>query len=282
MGRPVAAGLQCGYHGMTFDATGACVEIPGQARIPANARVRAYPTVESNGLVWLWMGAPELAATVPVYDQPEFHDHAWAVEYGTPLAYDCSYFPLAENLCDPVHVNYVHPSTLGSTSGAEAGVEAVREGDVVTTVRWTRDASPIGFFAEFGLFEGNVDRWQYYIFHAPATSVIDFGSLSAAPGARDDARGEGFRVYALHFLTPVDEHRTIDFWLTLRNWLIDDDTVGPRMSALLMTAFAEDKAVLEAIEVETRLRPAAPAVRLAVDKGATLLRRVIEEKLAAE
>ena len=87
LGRPVEAGLQCGYHGMTFDARGACVAIPGQTRIPPNARVRAYPVRETNGMVWIWTGVPALAETVPVYDQPEFQDPGWTVAYGTPLEY---------------------------------------------------------------------------------------------------------------------------------------------------------------------------------------------------
>ena len=33
----------CGYHGFTYDATGACVAVPGQTRIPRTARVRVVP-----------------------------------------------------------------------------------------------------------------------------------------------------------------------------------------------------------------------------------------------
>ena len=32
--------VECLYHGLRFDASGACVEIPGQANIPTQARVR--------------------------------------------------------------------------------------------------------------------------------------------------------------------------------------------------------------------------------------------------
>jgi nitrite reductase/ring-hydroxylating ferredoxin subunit len=34
--------LQCGYHGMCFDAGGQCVLVPGQSSIPPAARVRSY------------------------------------------------------------------------------------------------------------------------------------------------------------------------------------------------------------------------------------------------
>src|SRR5947207_3301870 len=58
LGAVVEGGIQCGYHGLTFDASGRCVAIPGQSRIPEEARVRPYPVVEKNQLVWLWMGDP--------------------------------------------------------------------------------------------------------------------------------------------------------------------------------------------------------------------------------
>jgi phenylpropionate dioxygenase-like ring-hydroxylating dioxygenase large terminal subunit len=31
--------IRCGYHGLTFDARGLCVHVPGQERIPPAARV---------------------------------------------------------------------------------------------------------------------------------------------------------------------------------------------------------------------------------------------------
>src|SRR5947207_4222249 len=45
-GRLESDKLRCGYHGLLFDSSGTCVEIPGQERIPPQARVRAYPLEE--------------------------------------------------------------------------------------------------------------------------------------------------------------------------------------------------------------------------------------------
>ena len=38
-GQRVEKGLQCGYHGLVFDASGKCIEIPGQEKIPDQAHV---------------------------------------------------------------------------------------------------------------------------------------------------------------------------------------------------------------------------------------------------
>ena len=56
MGECADGGLRCGYHGMLFDGSGACLSIPGQSVIPPTATVRAYPVIERYGLVWLWTG----------------------------------------------------------------------------------------------------------------------------------------------------------------------------------------------------------------------------------
>src|SRR5262245_38697498 len=48
--------LQCRYHGVTFDATGACVRIPAGDAIPPGAHVKSYQLVERWGAIWLWLG----------------------------------------------------------------------------------------------------------------------------------------------------------------------------------------------------------------------------------
>src|ERR1700739_3136950 len=40
-GKVIGDRLQCGYHGFTFDAAGACVAIPGQERVPPSIGIRA-------------------------------------------------------------------------------------------------------------------------------------------------------------------------------------------------------------------------------------------------
>src|SRR3974377_1433789 len=52
LGEVVPQGLQCGYHGLVFDGSGKCVVIPGQDHIPPQARVRSYPVVERQEIVW--------------------------------------------------------------------------------------------------------------------------------------------------------------------------------------------------------------------------------------
>jgi vanillate O-demethylase monooxygenase subunit len=280
-GRLLGDDLQCGYHGMTFGSDGRCVRVPGQDNLPPSAHVRRYPAHERHGIVWLWMGEEQRADPGLIFDLPAFGQEGWAVHYGDHLAIGSHYLNVAENLCDPAHVSFVHPTTLGNAASEDVPIRVEREGDTVVTSRWIRDAEPVGFFKAFGGFEGHVDRWHYYYLHPPCTSVIDFGSSSELGLAEDD-RGRGMRIFALHFLTPVDATSTIDHWMHIRNAATDDPGAGERMNALFRIAFAEDKEVLEAIQAEELKVPARKPIRIAIDRGPNMYRRIVADMIAAE
>src|SRR5215471_19764047 len=49
--------VQCPYHGLEFDSSGACVLNPhGTKNIPPRARVGSYPVTEKHKAIWIWMG----------------------------------------------------------------------------------------------------------------------------------------------------------------------------------------------------------------------------------
>ena len=51
VGRLKSGLVECGYHGLTFDRSGACVAVPGQSTIPPGARVRSYPIIERHRII---------------------------------------------------------------------------------------------------------------------------------------------------------------------------------------------------------------------------------------
>lgn len=282
MGRRIGDQVQCGYHGLTFGTDGQCVRVPGQRSVPPQAWVRKYPTHERHGITWIWMGTAEAADTSLIFDMPELDHPDWGVTQGEALAFESNYLNVADNLCDPAHVSFVHPTTLGSPASEDVPIRARRKGQVIEISRWIRDNAPIGFFQAYGGFSGNVDRWHYYYLHAPCIAVIDFGSADTALALPEERRGEGIQILALHFMTPVNATRTIDRWMHVRNTAVDDPAAGQRISDLLRVAFAEDKAILEAIQRKELQPRDRPPVRVAIDAGANHYRRVVDEMLAAE
>jgi phenylpropionate dioxygenase-like ring-hydroxylating dioxygenase large terminal subunit len=282
MGRLKGDTIECGYHGMTFDCRGECVRIPGQAIIPRNAKVRPYPIHENMGLAWIWMGDPALADPATVYDLPQFHDPRWSAVEGDALRIDCHYLSLADNLCDPAHVSFVHLSTLGNPQGEDVPVHSESPGkNKLLTWRWIIDAPAIPLFQKFGNFTGNVDRWHYYHYTAPSIAVIDFGSAATGTGAPEGARDNCIQIYACHFITPVDGDSCIDHWLFVKNFATDATTTQAMIEQFRL-AFSEDKEILEAIHRKERQLPTRRPLRLAIDAAPVRMRRMVEGMIAAE
>lgn len=114
--------VQCPYHGWRFGADGACAAIPSltadQALDVSRIRVRRYPAVESQGLVFVWMGAT--AASAPDGPPPVFP----GVVGGAPklvdrVVFDAHIDQAVVGLMDPAHGPYVHRQWWWRTSGSE-------------------------------------------------------------------------------------------------------------------------------------------------------------------
>ena len=46
--------IECCYHGLCYDSSGACVSNP-HGRLPGKT-VKTYPVQEKHKLIWIWMG----------------------------------------------------------------------------------------------------------------------------------------------------------------------------------------------------------------------------------
>lgn len=281
-GKRLGDDIQCGYHGMTFNCDGMCVRIPGQENVPQTAYVDTYLTHQKHDIVWIWMGEPELANTDDIFDLAQFSEPNWHAHQGEQLHLHSHYLNVAENLVDPAHVSFVHPTTLGNAASENVPVHVNTGGKAIVAWRWIRNSPPIGFFQKFGGFEGNVDRWHYYYLHLPCTAVIDFGSSDSALNLPEEERDKGVRIFALHFLTPVTGDHTIDRWMHLRNTAVGDEEASAQMDAMFKVAFNEDKEILEAVHKEEKRPQKRRPIRLAIDKGPTVYRKRIRELIEAE
>lgn len=274
--------VECGYHGMTFAGDGACVRIPGQPNIPPNARVNAYPVVEHLGLVWIWPGDPAAADRDLLFALPQHGAPGWTTSCGPYTYIRSAYQNITDNLLDPAHVSFVHLTTLGSPTMADIPVETKQDGETVVVERWTLDQPPVPIFKMFGDFDGNVDRWQYYWFHAPSVCVVDFGSGPVGMDHSDGARDEAVRIHSCHFLTPETEGSTHYFWMQVRNFAQNDDAVSAKMTEQFILAFDEDKDILEAVQAASDAAPQRPSVKLAIDNGPNRSRRIVDRLIRAE
>lgn len=55
-GRREGDAIRCGYHGLKFDPSGTCIDVPGLDKPPPGARVRTDPVALHNKWIFVWMG----------------------------------------------------------------------------------------------------------------------------------------------------------------------------------------------------------------------------------
>lgn len=106
-------GIRCCYHGWVYDVDGRVLETPGE---PTDSTLKdrfyhgAYPTIEYKGMIFTYMGPPELRPEFPIFDSFELPGYRM-FPGGTRderYIYDCNWLQLAENNGDVVHFVFLH------------------------------------------------------------------------------------------------------------------------------------------------------------------------------
>jgi 5,5'-dehydrodivanillate O-demethylase len=97
--------LRCFYHGWKYDASGQCIEQPGEDEaFKSKIKIRSYPTDEYLGLVFVYLGEGA-APPMPRYSDL---DAGGIVDVLLNEEWPCNYFNRLDNLGDPVHVPFTH------------------------------------------------------------------------------------------------------------------------------------------------------------------------------
>lgn len=275
--------VECGYHGLTFDGTGACVAAPTQPeRIPKSAFVRAYPVAEKYGLVWIWMGEAELADEADIFPVANFDNPTWGCTEGGVLDINCNYLWVVDNLLDPSHVAWVHKTTFAGqgTDGDPLVVEDTERGVIVSRWIYGRPVSP--YYANLVKFDGVCDRLQHYEMCLPAIGLnMSVYSPEGTGGPDAPHVDQTYVNISYNFMTPIDEDHTRYFWFQHRNTDPEDAAVSQQMNDGAYTAFEEDRQVLERVHAGMK-NPPQPGVGLIVDQGAQRFRRFLQQRIDAE
>jgi phenylpropionate dioxygenase-like ring-hydroxylating dioxygenase large terminal subunit len=268
--------VRCGYHGLQFDATGRCVKQHFSSVAPAQARVKSFPIVEQDQIVWLWMGNPEEANLSLIPRFPYLTSPQYKATNGMSKI-NAYYELITDNLMDLSHGEFIHPDFGGVL---HLGKHTVRqEQHTVHSNWWTPDVEPTFvinlWWPENG---GRVDHWLDMRWDPPASMFLEVGSTR--PG---QPRDQGFHQPSVHILTPETDSSTHYFWnggLPADHFQNMDE-----LNKILAHAFDEEDApIIEAVQrkMGERSFEEMKPVLLAPDKGAIRVRRVLEALLRAE
>lgn len=284
LGSPVANGIQCGYHGLVFGADGVCVDNPGETTKADTYQVRAFPVVERQHMIWIWMGDAARADESLIVDYP-FHDmNDWPFHYGH-YEIGANYMFMIDNLMDLTHLGYVHTSTIGGDpdSHNDAEMTTTRTENGAHFIRWMIDVPPPPSFANAGSFDGKIDRWSDFEYVGPSTVLQWGGALPTGTGAKENRnQGGGLNLRLIHHATPAADDTFHYFFSAAVQGHATDSPSSKGFFADVLEAFHEDKVFIEAQQEAISREPDRQLLLREHDKAVAYSRQAIRRMVDAE
>jgi phenylpropionate dioxygenase-like ring-hydroxylating dioxygenase large terminal subunit len=284
-GRLEGGALRCMYHGLLFDSGGRCIDVPGQAHISPNLKLKTYPVVERDRLIWIWMGDAALADPSLIPDAHWLAAPDWRAKPGY-IHYDrANYVTIMDNLLDFSHLGFVHENTLGGGRvSAEVKPQIERFDWGLRISRLYRNTPLAPYLKALARFDGPVDRWQIYDWRVAGNLLsMDFGSAPAGVGALEGARPpEALVFHTVQALTPETEGSTHYFWAAANGFELDNPAVTEEIHRQTAIAFAEDRFIIQAQQAVIDEHPHERMTGIAADVGLQQGRAILGRMLQAE
>ncbi len=285
LGRREGDNIRCMYHGLKFEPSGRCIEIPGQETIPPRARVRRYAAVERHSWIWVWMGDAETADVSLIPAAVGLEDPAWTLRGGN-IDYQANHLLIHDNLCDFSHIAYVHENTFGGGDDriAKTRPKIATLDRGIRVERWSTDTPGRSFS---GTAAGQ-DRWLRYDYLVPGVLLMRSEHHPAGTAARFD------------FSEPLSEPTHANFTSQAVTAMTDDTSRyfyswGPRtceaqahpelpgnMFEMANRAFEEDRRMIEAQQRNQKRRPEPDPLIIGHDRGPALMRAIFEKMARLE
>jgi vanillate O-demethylase monooxygenase subunit len=275
--------VRCGYHGLEFDASGACTRNPyGEGRIPAGSTITSYPLVEKHKIIWIWMGTraadPSAIPDFSIFDNPL---------PGTQTKFDgitmnANYELIMDNLMDLSHTAFLHEGLLGNPSMTGGTIDVSQEGNTVRVARYNRNVPSVKVYDLLFRQDGKpIDFWDTMRWDAPSCFLLDTG-VHEPGGKKEDGTG----LYAVHLLTPQTRTSTNYLFSAVRLNVHNGQKATPEIAAkigeLRRHIFQTQDTVM--IEAQQRVLDEFPeytkhAALFSIDGGPARYKRVLKKLL---
>lgn len=284
LGRKEGDALRCMYHGLKFESDGKCSEIPNVEKVPEHICVKAYPVVEKDNWIWVWMGDPSKADPALICDAvgPSNPDFTTRPSY---IQVNASYLLENANLSDLSHSSFTHDATIAmglAQALAKPAHKVLPRG--IKTDWWVRNV-PLPKFVQHlfppgFLCDANFDVTQTY----PCNWMLHFRVFT--PGTATEGESNGHLVldsWSCQAVTPRDAE-SVDYYYS---WGVSKQTEQPGLADMLKegldAAFAEDKRMLEAQQQRVKEDPHFKQMGIgAADGGPARMLRVIDQLIRDE
>lgn len=262
-------GLQCGYHGWTYDRDGRVTSIPqydeGRKILP-DYRTPAYHCQARYGYAWVALEEP--VADIP--EVPEFDAPGWRTIFQFYERWETSPLRALENSFDNSHFSFVHRATFGVASQPKPSKYELVESDH-------------GFYAETIIAAANPPAYQRVSGVTDEVTTRHMRNAYYQPFARrlDIEYPGGVRHVIINSFTPID-----DGSIQLCQWLFRNDTEADCPAELLIDFDAvitrEDKDILESTDPDAVVDMRRRGVEYSMDsdRPGMLIRKKMMELLA--
>lgn len=278
--------IRCGYHGLEFDGSGACVRNPhGRENIPSALHTRAYPVLEKHSMIWIWMGDqpadPDLVPDFQLLDDtPAEH-----ISRRDWMKMEANFELVVDNLMDLSHTSFLHDGLLGNQATIKSDIKVEQNGNRVSVDRIARNVPVTKFHDLQFLRDGKpVDLWTTITWQPPACLINDNGVTR--PGAQ---RSDGTGVYGIHLLTPeTDTTCWYHFVAVRQNPMLHgeplDTQIREQIAEMRRYAFEEQDHDMIKAQQLAMLRSHRPLkqVSLESDVGIERYKRVLRTMIEAE
>src|SRR5262249_46909974 len=197
VGQIVNDNLRCAYHGWCYDTTGQCTTIPtsktAQTKLAPRLRLKQFQTEERAGLIWTYFSDEADAVSPPLVIPEELENPAYS-GFICENEWNANWILILENLADPMHGPFLHGHSLTLSRGA-------LEDDMRTT------RTEAGFIVERAGQRGVNFDWSEFYCRDSLWVRLDIPLPFGPKGI----------LRILCFATPIDENRTLVYFLRYRN-----------------------------------------------------------------
>jgi 5,5'-dehydrodivanillate O-demethylase len=263
------AGLRCPYHGWLFGADGACLQQPNEDEalgFRQKIQTNAYVVRELGGLVFAYLG-PAPVPEPPGYDL--LLDDGVDRRIRTSLI-ACNWLQITENGLDPIHIEWLHGHYANYRNGL---VGAPPLYDVMPHEELAFDVTDLGIVKRRRLVGQSSDEEDWTV-----------GQLVLFPAAVNISN----RHYrSLQYRVPVDDTHTWHIWYEVRDG--GGSEPGRTVVEEAPVYLPDGTFDLDSIEGQDAMAwvtqgPIADRTNEhlgAADRGVIVLRRLLQEQLAA-
>lgn len=258
--------IVCGYHGWTYDQTGACVRIPQnpETAIPAGARVPSFHCASRYGYAWVALDEP----LKPIFEIPEDGAPGFRRIHQFSDRWKTGALRMMENSFDAAHFAFVHRGTFG-----QFGMNKPELFRLTPTEN--------GFEAETRLVINNPPESHRITGTTAPTTTRHFRNEWHLPFSRrlGLTYPNGLQHIIFTCATPIDDER-----IQLIQWLYRNDREQDCSAAELnewdLRVILEDKEILESVDPDAPVDVSRRAEQnMHADQPGLLMRRRLLELL---